>query len=140
MNNIEDSITYQMHRIGILKNLQQVRINLNKTNTFLNVCIDCIQRIIIQDLISIQQKEKFTNPKICKFQKDYSSTRNGYAHFFNSNKTIKNISIKDLENIVQEFHMAIQNKDSNNTQIFYEDDGNITTILTEAFEKLYNNN
>ena len=139
MNNIEDSIAYQIYRISVLKNLQQVRINLHKTNKFLDVCIDCIQRIVIQDLISVQQKEKFTNPKICKFQNEYNSTRNGYAHFFNSNQTIKNISIHDLEDIVQEFHMVIQNKDCNNTKLSYIDDGNIATILTEAFEKIYNN-
>lgn len=135
MNNIEDSIYYQMGRINILKNLKQTQENLQVTNYFLDESIYCIMRCVLQDLISVQQREKYDNAIIKDFYKKYKDTRDYHSHFFNSNKESLGMSVKDLEKIVMEFHRMIQNKP--NTEFIYSNGDVISTILTKAFKEIY---
>lgn len=136
MNNIENSVNYQMGRISILKNLYQTKINLNVTNYFLDECIYCITRCILQDLISIQQVAKYENDIIKNFYSKYKDTRDLHSHFFNSNKTGQPITINELEIVIKEYHKMIQNK--SNVELIYNDNNTISTILTKAFNEIYN--
>lgn len=136
MNNIEDSVYRQAGRISILKNIKQTKTNLKLTNYFLEECFYCIARCILQDLISIQQREKYDNEIIKSFYTKYKDTRDLCSHFFNSTKKSLPITIEELEDIIKEFHKMIQNKP--NVLFIYNDGDVVSTILTKAFKEIYN--
>lgn len=61
MDDIKENIMIQLRRFKILKAIDQTKQHLGRTNDFLDTCSYCIARCILQDIISIQQKEKYQN-------------------------------------------------------------------------------
>ena len=131
MNDVKENVINQLCRFKILKAIEQTKQYLGVTNSFLDTCSYCIARCILQDIISIQHKEKYQNDIVQNFYKKYKDTRDFHAHYGESTKTEQSLSLKELEPVIIELHKIVDNK--LNCYYIYSEDSILTNLLVNTF-------
>ena len=134
MNNIKENVINQLYRFKILKAIEQTKQHLGATNSFLDTCSYCIARCILQDIISIQQKEKYQNDVVQNFCKKYKDTRDFHSHYGESTKTEQSLSLKELEPVIVELHKIADN--NLDCDYIYTEDSTLTDLLVNTFYPL----
>lgn len=131
MDDIKENIMIQLRRFRILEAIKQTKQYLGRTNDFLDTCSYCIARCILQDIISIQQKEKYQNDVVQNFCKKYKDTRDFHSHYGESTKTEQSLSLKELESVIIELHKIVDN--NLNCNYIYTEDSTLTDLLVNTF-------